>query len=442
MWDKHFIKTEPTQPFGILGQALSLVEAPQEPGVAGTTIEVMETVQTGLDRLVETIIKTGEERMANKEIEGKVATEKVTMIAWNQKQTGGADVVKTDKLTITTVPEAAPEVEPQKFGNKSTETPLTEKVKETKAPITLKEVKAPPKLNLDEDAPKLKLGEPFAGYTDFADCVAKNKDKENPEAYCGSIKHEAEGEMLFKKRTAETVNGIIDFIPALQNTVKEVSKDVTDRIDALPKDDTSWKGLLMAIPKDDLSWKEHVENHPKDDTSWNQKLVDSEQRLTTQIKQLDETFKGLPKDDVSWQPLAAYLKESVEKLLKEMPAINEGFEKKLVEVKASIVEGDKQATDKYTKIEEWYKTNLAAYEKDLKEYWKPLEEKLKTIEAQLKESEAKKVQETADLTAKVQDLTTKTDNLEDKLKPQFKGKSKESVKTGTEEPQNPLTNRG
>ena len=34
---------------------------------------------------------------------------------------------------------------------------------------------------------------PFAGYKDFADCVAKNQDKANPEAYCAAIKAEIEG---------------------------------------------------------------------------------------------------------------------------------------------------------------------------------------------------------------------------------------------------------
>ena len=34
---------------------------------------------------------------------------------------------------------------------------------------------------------------PFAGYKDFADCVAKNADQENPEAYCAKIQKEAEG---------------------------------------------------------------------------------------------------------------------------------------------------------------------------------------------------------------------------------------------------------
>ena len=35
-------------------------------------------------------------------------------------------------------------------------------------------------------------GEPFAGYKDFDACVAANKDKSNPQAYCGYIKHKAE----------------------------------------------------------------------------------------------------------------------------------------------------------------------------------------------------------------------------------------------------------
>jgi len=33
---------------------------------------------------------------------------------------------------------------------------------------------------------------PFAGYSSFADCVKKNQDKRDPEAYCGKIKHQVE----------------------------------------------------------------------------------------------------------------------------------------------------------------------------------------------------------------------------------------------------------
>jgi len=50
-------------------------------------------------------------------------------------------------------------------------------------------------------------GEPFAGYTDFADCVSKNQDKGNPEAYCGTIKHQTEG------KTLEECKDIVSKIP-------------------------------------------------------------------------------------------------------------------------------------------------------------------------------------------------------------------------------------
>src|SRR3990167_2795909 len=36
------------------------------------------------------------------------------------------------------------------------------------------------------------FGEPFAGYKDFADCVAKNADQKNPQAYCAAIMRQAE----------------------------------------------------------------------------------------------------------------------------------------------------------------------------------------------------------------------------------------------------------
>lgn len=46
----------------------------------------------------------------------------------------------------------------------------------------------------------LKKGAPFAGYDDFADCVSKNQDKDNPEAYCGAIKNKVEGRLLRPSR--------------------------------------------------------------------------------------------------------------------------------------------------------------------------------------------------------------------------------------------------
>jgi hypothetical protein len=40
----------------------------------------------------------------------------------------------------------------------------------------------------------LKLGEPFADYKDMDDCIAKNKDKDDPAAYCADIMRKVEGE--------------------------------------------------------------------------------------------------------------------------------------------------------------------------------------------------------------------------------------------------------
>lgn len=37
---------------------------------------------------------------------------------------------------------------------------------------------------------------PFAGYRDFEDCKSKNRDKNDPDAYCGSIKHQVEDKAM------------------------------------------------------------------------------------------------------------------------------------------------------------------------------------------------------------------------------------------------------
>jgi hypothetical protein len=51
-------------------------------------------------------------------------------------------------------------------------------------------------------------GNPFAGYKDWDDCIAKNQHREDPEAYCGKIKHETED----KKNT---INYRFERIPML-----------------------------------------------------------------------------------------------------------------------------------------------------------------------------------------------------------------------------------
>jgi len=57
-------------------------------------------------------------------------------------------------------------------------------------------------LNMNVAKAESKVSEPFAGYTDFADCVAKNSDKSNPQAYCGTIQTQA-GEKLKEEDTSQ-----------------------------------------------------------------------------------------------------------------------------------------------------------------------------------------------------------------------------------------------
>lgn len=57
----------------------------------------------------------------------------------------------------------------------------------------------------------LKKGAPFAGYKDFDACVAANSDKDDPEAYCGKIKHQVEegresARRVHARRTARRVH--------------------------------------------------------------------------------------------------------------------------------------------------------------------------------------------------------------------------------------------
>ena len=52
---------------------------------------------------------------------------------------------------------------------------------------------------------------PFAGYTNFAACIRANKDKKNPNAYCGSIMHAVEGKFHMEEDPHLGAYGITDY---------------------------------------------------------------------------------------------------------------------------------------------------------------------------------------------------------------------------------------
>jgi hypothetical protein len=70
----------------------------------------------------------------------------------------------------------------------------------------------------------MQKGAPFAGYEDFSDCASDNSDKRDPDAYCGEIKHRAEG----AARTAASG------LPQIQQ-VTDPNNQLTPEADDLPE---------------------------------------------------------------------------------------------------------------------------------------------------------------------------------------------------------------
>jgi len=104
-----------------------------------------------------------------------------------------------------------------------------------------------------------RLGEPFAGYKDFAACVAANKDKSDPEAYCGYIKHKTEsdgsaGAMLLRdkkgvaqQRPEETnVLNNEPFTPVVNQDPPVVEKPVMNVMSAGFVEEAGGKGPVVA----------------------------------------------------------------------------------------------------------------------------------------------------------------------------------------------------
>jgi len=87
MSNEHFIKTDPTsEPHGIIGQALSLVLSPEEPGYTDTSIELMETYRKPVLQLLETVTKIEKEKKDYmKKLEGKAVLTKESRQVYNKQ---------------------------------------------------------------------------------------------------------------------------------------------------------------------------------------------------------------------------------------------------------------------------------------------------------------------------------------------------------------------
>ncbi len=80
---------------------------------------------------------------------------------------------------------------------------------------------------------------PFGEYSDFDDCLAKNSDKDNPNAYCGYIKNQVE-EALKHKEAKEGIQKALEQTP--EQVASLTTPDAGDVTTEEPKDLTSPTG--------------------------------------------------------------------------------------------------------------------------------------------------------------------------------------------------------
>jgi len=67
---------------------------------------------------------------------------------------------------------------------------------------------------------------PFGEYKDFDECVSKNSDKDNPQAYCGYIKNQVE-EALKRKEASEAIKKATEIDPNLLTPKKQETEPIT-----------------------------------------------------------------------------------------------------------------------------------------------------------------------------------------------------------------------
>jgi len=386
------------EPHGIVFTALSLVEDPEKPGVDGTTIELLETLQLTERSVNETKIT---EMLLNDYTKWHKLPAEVS-------QGYGVNVVHKIEEKLMSKPKETGKMKEQecKEGevwnqeqNKCVPKPSqTEEIKKTVPPLA--EITLPQKIPLLKE--KLAFGEPFAGYDNFEDCVAKNPEKGDAEAYCATIKRKTEGEILQFNKIAEAYNNIIDTLDTHRNADKQSNHAILSEL-------ASFNANLMTLQKNVQS--EH---------DLNEKQCES---LKTLNKKLDETIATLPKDDLSWKESLTTINDTLAKIPTTY-ATTMDITAKFTENADPLIKRIKELEEKYPVLNSAYETLKTEYSNFVAETKAKLEEKEKTAKETLDKD--KKIEE------KLEKVEEKIETIETHVKPNYK------VKTQPPKPQEPV----
>lgn len=258
----------------------------------------------------------------------------------------------------------------------------------------------------------MRLGEPFADYSSFADCVAKNSDKEDPEAYCASIKTEVEEtkiRRIVREELAKQTESLTEKQLREQKELQEKQRE--ESLDAKIKQiEESIKNLGFNTA--------HVRAALKNVKS-----------LQTDLTALREQNKGL-----------GQIQKSTVDLLKTLREKQKHVHPEFKELTAAVTNISNTVTsDKHS-----WKHVTESLNKTVTELRQKIEDATSTLTKQVNDFTAVKppvLTETVSL-SQVAQLTEEIENLKTHLKPQFKGNSPPLSTNNVEyeDPDNPRAN--
>ena len=406
MVDKH-AKPMKGVPAYIKGRALSIVTAPEEPGVPNNTLEVMEFAGHDFSQLLNRVteIKEMEEKIKMNTNKNYGIENKGAVVAPSAKELSKEEM---QKLTVTASPQPVIEAEQ----------PIQPAVNLDASVLVVRESAKLSKLEY-----KIIEGK----YPTFEACMADLNDEDQCAALCKETRQTNET----NKKIIEVVNQIVEVLnqPFTVSVSKEKPFDdskIQETIVGMQKADNQinnaqlehykeLKEAVDAIQKDDLGWKDIK---PFDDTA---------------LKESIATIK--PYDDA---PIKTML-ETTNKTLTEK--IDQTASKtSLIEITAKLTTleaENKTLTETLASQKHDFEATLSIADKNTGLLRKEIEETKKQLaeQKQIAESKAKELKEIKEST------DTKIEDLADKLKPTFKANTKLAPKN-TESPviDNPMEN--
>ncbi len=165
---------------------------------------------------------------------------------------------------------------------------------------------------------------PFAGYTDFNDCVSKNNDKSDPDAYCGSIKHQVEEtNKRFLSREAD---------PNLMTPKKQMTEPVTNQS---PQGEAEQEDEIKDAKREEQQGQATEQD---EDEKWNfeKPKEEAEEQDEEPTGEVPEQFKEVP-DKPEPEPEE---QEQTQEVPEEEKVEYEGESYKLLKINESILKGN------------------------------------------------------------------------------------------------------